>query len=143
MAIRLNESQSEHDTVVRESAKTYSDMVSKGCKVAINPDGEKNQRVGPESNPRYPDIIVWRPENPYSSSGKAEVIEEVETADSVTEEEAKQWKDYGSLGIKFILTVPKGYAKEAARIVDAKSANVTEIWHYYSENGGIKFQKYR
>lgn len=135
--------QSEHDRVVLGSSKTYGEMESRGSKVSINPNGEKNRYVGGESNPRYPDVIVWKPNFPGSSSGTAEIIEEVETADSMTRSESKQWKDYGSLGIKFILTVPKGYASIAADIVDSEKINVSEIWYYYSINGNIKFDKYR
>jgi len=143
MPTRNNVSQLEHDGVVRTSSRTYGKMEEKGYLVSVNPDGEKNRYVGGELNPRYPDVIVWLPDKPGSSSGKAAIIEEIETADSVTAGESKQWKDYGSLGIKFLLIVPRGYAKEAADIADSENVNVTEIWVYYSEGGNIKFEKYR
>lgn len=143
MAIRATLDRSEHDRIVSASAATYGNMVSKGYKVSINPGGEKNQFVGPEFNPRYPDVVVWMPDSFGSTKGKAAIIEEIETADSVTDSEAEQWKDYGSLGVKFLLVVPKGYCEEALRLITKYAANVSEIWCYYYEYGSIKFGKYR
>lgn len=143
MAIRSTLEGSEHDRIVRASAATYGDMVNKGYKVSVNPGGEKKQIVGPEFNPRYPDVVVWMPDSFGSTKGKAAIIEEIETADSVTDSEAEQWKDYGSLGVKFLLIVPKGYCEEALRLITKYTANVSELWYYYYEYDSIKFGKYR
>lgn len=143
MASRDYSNQSEHDKIVYASSRTYSEMETKGYKVSVNPNGEKNFYVGGKSNPRYPDVLVWMPDQPGSNSGKVAAIEEIETADSVTKTESGQWKDYASLSMTFRLIVPKGYAKDVAGIVDSEKINVSEIWYYYSENGNIKFDKYR
>lgn len=143
MAIRATLDRSEHDRIVSASAATYGDMVSKGYKVSINPGGDKNQFVGPEFNPRYPDVVVWMPDSFGSTKGRAAIIEEIETADSVTDSEAEQWKDYGGLGIKFLLVVPKGYCEEALRLISKYGVNVSEVWYYYYEYVNIKFVKYR
>lgn len=141
MAIRFFD-RSEHDRIVRASATTYGDMVSKGYKVSINPGGEKNQFVGPEFNPCYPDVVVWIPDSFGSTKGKAAIIEEIETADSVNDLEAEQWKDYGSLGVKFLLVVPNGYCQSALRLINKNGANVSELWYYFYERDNIKFAKY-
>jgi hypothetical protein len=143
MAIRSTLEGAEHDRIVSASAATYGDMVSKGYKVSINPGGEKNQFVGPEFNPRYPDVVVWMPDSFGSTKGRAAIIEEIETADSVTDSEAEQWKDYGSLGVKFLLVVPKRYCEEALRLIVKYEATVSEVWYYYYEYDNIKFGKYR
>lgn len=143
MAYRLSTSQLEHDSVVRASANTYANLKNKGYKVSINPGSEKNQFVGSETNPCYPDVVVWLPNTIGSTTGQAKIIEEIETVDSVTDKEAVQWKDYGSRGITFLLVVPKGYETEAIRIINRNSITVSELWHYYSEYGQIKFGKYQ
>ncbi|MBP6919502.1 MAG: hypothetical protein KBC23_00725 [Candidatus Omnitrophica bacterium] len=143
MAIRTTLEESEHDRIVSASAATYGEMQRKGYKVSTNPGGEKNQFVGPASNPRYPDVVVWLPDSLGSARGTAVIIEEIETAESVSDSEAEQWKDYGSLGIKFLLIVPSKYCDEALRLISKHNVNVSEVWYYYYELGNTKFVKYR
>src|SRR2546427_12966390 len=99
MRNRRGDKQSEHDAVVSASARTYSGWANKGFKVSVNPNGQKNQFVGTSGSRLYPDVVVWEPHSSGSSSGKAHIIEEIETDDSVNEQEAAQWAEYGSLGI--------------------------------------------
>lgn len=144
MGKRNYNSQSEHDRVVIASSKTYGSMEANGSKVSINPDGEKNFWVGNESNPRYPDVAVWKPDSPGSNRASAvEVIEEIETEDSVTYAESAQWKDYAGLGIIFRLIVPKDYVNMAVSIINSEGIGVSEIWYYYFENSIIKFGKHK
>jgi len=133
--------QSVHDLVVAASAGTYSEMEKQGNKVSTNPNGQKNQRVGDDS---YPDVIVWQPDIAKPTSGKAIVIEEIETEDSVTEAESKQWKEFGEIGISvFRLIVPLLKAPEALRIVQSKKINVSEIWSYeVKDDGRVTFNKF-
>lgn len=137
MVYRTSLVQLDHDDAVRASARTYGEMEKKGYKVGINPDGEKNVSV----NSHYPDVVVWKPDAIGLGKGKTEIIEEIETADSVTDIEAEQWKAYGSLGVKFLLIVPKGYESETKALASRKGANVSEFWVYYTENGTIKFAR--
>ncbi len=53
--------QSEHDIVVRESARTYAEQEKKGYKISTNPGSDKNFFVGTERDPKYPDVVVWMP----------------------------------------------------------------------------------
>jgi len=143
MAIRAPFKQSEHDTIVRASAATYTNSLTNGYQVATNPDGEHNRFVGPATSPKYPDVVVWKPSALNSTSGTAHIIEEIETEDSVNREEAEQWREYASLGVeKFILVVPQSKAHEAYQLVMSMRIRVTEIWYYFYDNGVVKFSKY-
>lgn len=135
--------QSEHDLVVQRSATTYEDSIRTGHKISINPDGQKNQRIGGEGNEKYPDVVVWMPSSPGSSSGTAKIIEEIETEESVNENEATQWKEYAGLGIPiFRLIVPKSKAAEAKAIVEKKKIGVSDIWIYTITSNDVHFQEY-
>lgn len=142
MAYRNPGSQSEHDRVIAASARTYWKMEQQGYQVSTNPGPQKNCAVG-GTRALYPDVVVVKPETPGSSRGTAVIIEEVETADSVTETEAKQWQNFASLGIgTFRLIVPTTSTREALALVQQFRIAVNEIWGYFFESGEVKFQKY-
>ena len=135
--------QSEHDIVVRESARTYAEQVKQGYKVSTNPGSDKNFYVGTEQEPKYPDVVVWKPRAPQATGGSVMIIEEIETEETVTEDHASQWKEYGGLGVSsFRLIVPKAKAGDAKSIVDAKKIRVSEIWSYSIWNGSVHFEKF-
>jgi|SRR3972149_1831574 len=141
MTSRFSTEQSTHDNVVRTCLNTYRSLQEQGYKVDINPGSEKNRLVRP-SNPLYPDVVVWKPEYPGSTKGQAEIIEEVETSSSVTPSEASQWRDLGSLGVKFILTVPQGSEDNARKIVNDEKVRLDELWNYrVDESGNVVFAK--
>jgi len=142
MRNRRGDKQSEHDAVVSASARTYSGWTNKGFKVSVNPNGQKNQFVGKSESPLYPDVVVWEPHSSGSSSGKAHIIEEIETDDSVNEQEAGQWSDYGSMGIStFNLVVPASRKNDAVEIIRRKGiSGVTRVQGYYIRNGRIEFE---
>ncbi|OGP54165.1 MAG: hypothetical protein A2Y65_00315 [Deltaproteobacteria bacterium RBG_13_52_11] len=52
-----------------------------------------------EFNNRYPDLIL-------ANQGMVLAIMEVETEESITPEQARQWKEFAGLGAKLILMVP-------------------------------------
>jgi len=81
--------------------KTYTNHPKQNMGVEI-----KNQK------PVYPDIVVVDAEKK-----KAEMIGEVETASTVNEDHAAQWKEYSSLST-FFLYIPKNYVSEASRILN-------------------------
>lgn len=142
MAYRSPGSQSEHDRVVAASARTYGKLEQQGCQVFTNPGPQKNCAVG-GTRALYPDVVVVKPETPGSSRGTAVVIEEVETADSVTETEAKQWQDFATLGVgTFRLIVPTASTREALALVQRFRIAVNEVWGYFFEGVEVKFQKY-
>jgi hypothetical protein len=139
MALRYT-TQSEHDQVVRASAATYNQLLQQGYKVGINPGAETNQQVG---SGNYPDVIVWKPNPPpKQNEGTAVIIEEIETEDSVTANEAAQWKKFGELSVsKFILIVPATKIREALALVQSERVKVSEIWSYEDRGGRYFFTK--
>jgi hypothetical protein len=133
----------DHDSVVRASVGSYSTLRSQGFEVTINPGSDKNRYVGGDDNPRYPDVIVWKPEYPGATRGTAIIIEEIETENSVSYTEGEQWKDFGALGIKFLLSVPRGKEYAAKQIIDYMGVRVDELWTYTfnTTTGKYDFQK--
>jgi hypothetical protein len=129
MALRIAERQVEHDRVVYASAgllqRKFEDR-----RVTVNPDHRHNMQIGREGKTCYPDVLMWQPESTSSMRGSVELICEVETADSTTEEESAQWNEYGKIPITFCLVVPKEKERDAVRIVKKNSVHVSQLWTY-------------
>jgi len=141
MKIRGSQVQSEHDKVVRASAGTYHSKVAEGCRVSVNPDGEHNFYLGPENNPIYPDVVVWKPSSPGANGGNVEIIEEIETAESVNETEADQWAEYGArFGGTFFLIVPSGSERQALTIIRRRRIRVSQIYTYALSGQNVSFE---
>ncbi len=133
----------DHDAVVRTSATTYAELEQQGYVVSTNLTGATRRMVGRPENPYYPDLIVWKPSTPSSSTGTVYIIEEIETEESVSYDAGQKWKAYGELGInKFILIVPLTKVQLALRIVKELNCNISEIWYYDVSSGVIVFNKY-
>lgn len=95
MAIRSNPYL--HDRVIEIAANNLRQTGN--YRVYTNPGNQHNTRIGT----LYPDIILTPP-----TTNTVQFIIEVETADSVTANEAlAQWKGYSSLGGTFYLLVPR------------------------------------
>jgi hypothetical protein len=110
MATRTSQGQSEHDAAVRAARQIYSD---RGKHAWINPGSEKNKSW----SGRYIDVIAVNEPN----ADRAWVIE-VETADSVNDDEAKgQWKDYATAYTAWYLAVPQ-HSKDQAESLLARHA---------------------
>jgi len=104
MANRKSDRQSDHDAAVAGLASVYRD---KGFSQWSNPNGEKNK----DFDGRYPDVIV------KSKDGDGYYLFEIETDDSVSEDEASsQWKDYDSTWSCWYLGVPVDNEGEAKRL---------------------------
>jgi len=141
MAKRIS-SQSEHDRVTEASAGTYSQLTQQGYKVTTNPGNQQNRFVGSPEH-LFPDVIVWKPDQNDPNKGQAIIIEEIETSESVNQNEVEQWRKYAALGVsKFILIVPASYASEAHRLVQINNIRVTEIWYYTFQYQQVYFTKY-
>jgi len=133
--------QSEHDRVVEASSNTYGSKLAEGRRVSVNPGSQHNFYMGDEKHPRYPDVVVWKPRYQGASGGNVEIIEEVETAESVTEAEADQWVDYGSFFPgTFFLIVPKGWERRALAIIRQRRARVSQIFSYLLSGQNVSFE---
>ena len=81
----------------------------------------------PDGRPAYPDIVVVEDPENYT-----EIIGEVETAETVTEEEAaREWLPFAELGPLYLF-VPTGMGDEAMRIVKKLKVPIVGLrtWRY-------------
>ena len=101
MANRTLNEQSEHDNVINYA---YSRLNKQTHDVYINPGSHKNTSV----NGLYPDIIITA-----KGDKVVKFIIEVETANSINQNEVTQWRNYIKLGGIFYLLVPKDYRHKA------------------------------
>lgn len=94
-----------HDSVVRASAATYPQSLldSQGLQLDMNIDSKK-RRIGGESDPIYPDVVLWKPHYIGSPKGKAVVIEKIETEKSI-ENNWPEWPKFVRRGVIFNLIV--------------------------------------
>ena len=119
---RTQLSQTEHDKLVAMIARerfSYEDRTT-----YTNPDGEQNYAV----NGEYPDIVAVK-------SGDTPIMGEVETEESVTEEESEQWKRYAALSGAIYLYVPKSKVSDAKAIIKSKKIGITELRSYEYADG--------
>lgn len=131
--IRSTTNQNLHDKVVKDIAKSRFDGIK--YDVYTNPNGEKNAYIGPEENKVYPDIVVL--EKGYDRrTGIA--IGEIETDDSINDNEAEQWSEYSSSVIPFYLYIPAGYAQTTIDIMKKKDIKISGLRTYkYLATGEI------
>ena len=133
VAKRVQEKQSVHDQAVLDIGNVRFGNWE-GVTVHTNPGSEHNYGAKKGDGYIYPDIVIEK-----TGTDTITVVVEVETASSVTEEEAtSQWKEYASLGCPFYLYVESGSGAKAKRL--AKDLNISinrfREWHY--ESGQLK-----
>ena len=90
---RTGDEQFLHDWVIRELKEKYSRIYKE---VHINPGDEHNYEV----RGYYPDAVCV-------NYGQVVMIIEVETKDTVNEQELAEWKEMSDLGVQLVLLVPK------------------------------------
>jgi hypothetical protein len=127
------ENQLEHDQVIMASALTYERWKEKGYLVSTNPDGHQNHNIG---NGIFPDLVVWKPDGEF---GQTVIIEEVETADTINDRKAKEWKKLQRWHASFFLIVPRECVILAREVVKRNKVDVDEIEAYWIENEQVKF----
>lgn len=118
-----------HDRVVRE-IKNVLDQ--KNYDVILNPGQEKN--AGIVGN--YPDVIMA-----IKGTRQVRFILEIETADSVTKEEAEgQWKKYANeIRATFYIVVPEGALARAKSFCQLVGINARFATYAFDANGKISF----
>jgi hypothetical protein len=76
----------------------------------------------------YPDIVAVKDKTVVA-------IGEVETEESVNEEEARQWISYAAFKINFYLYVPKSKVSDAVNLIKSKKIGVAGLRSYeYVDN---------
>lgn len=125
-----------HDKAVRDIAEKRFD--NERFDVLTNPGSQKNASVGSVDNPLFPDIVVLE-----RGTGRrtAIAIGEVETVDSVNEEEVSQWADYSKTRIPFYLYVPIESIEVCRRLLDGNSVKIAGLRAYrYDPEGRLVVQ---
>ena len=119
-----------HDRVVRE-IKNVLDQ--KNYDVILNPGQEKN--AGIVGN--YPDVIMA-----IKGTRQVRFILEIETADSVTKEEAEgQWKKYANeIRATFYIVVPEGALAKAKQLCQQIGINARFATYDVAPTGKISFR---
>ncbi len=92
-SLRSSDEQFLHDWVVRKIGEKYGRLYKE---VYINPGEEKNY----EFKGQYPDAV-------FINYGQVVQIVEVETVETVNEEEVGEWQRLAGLGVKLSIVVPK------------------------------------
>lgn len=118
----------ERDRVARASSSTYSpqELARLGLKITLNLSNQRTRYVG--SPPVYPELVVWRPDNPYTETGQAVIVEEVETSGSLTQPRINDWRILSSLlGVRFNLIVPSSSLTQIRSILNTNQLNITNI----------------
>lgn len=121
MADRHLDYQSIHDSVIQTA---YNNLDKVNHDVYINPGTIKNTQV----KGLYPDIIITN-----KNEKNVKFIIEVETQDSINQNEVQQWTDYSNLGGQFYLLVPKNM-KDTAELLCRQNNIKARIGIYYKDN---------
>jgi hypothetical protein len=123
---RSEEKQREHDFIINSSFKSW---VERGdVNVYQNPGEEHNFSV---AGIYYPDIVV------LNKANNLYLIEQVETSETVTEEEAKEWRNFAGFGVLLNLIVPEEKLEEAKKL--SKDIANIRIQTYTFKNGTLEF----
>lgn len=135
MALKVSRSSQEkslHDRAVADVAKerlSFPNNDHPNWKTYLNePDQTMAVNIG-NNNKIYPDIVVID-----KSKNQVEILGEVESEATVTNEEAEQWKEYSKATSTFYLYVPKGTEAIAKKLISENSITVAGIrtWQYNS-----------
>lgn len=116
--------QKEHDLVILASARTYESYKQNGYQVSVNLTGHENHDIGKGN---FPDLVVWKE---GGENGTNYIIEEVETAETVNEQEVAEWIRYAGSCQVFYLIVPKDSMEAAKELVNKFHIRVTMIQGY-------------
>lgn len=124
MGDRHQDYQALHDLVIQTA---YSNLEKTKHDVYINPNRQKNTSV----NGLYPDIII-------TDKGEKSVkfIIEVETQDSINQNEIPHWNDFSMLGGLFYLLVPKNM-KDTAELLCRQNNIKARVGTYSQEYSTI------
>jgi hypothetical protein len=109
---RSKDEQFLHDWVIRKLKEKYSRLYKE---VQTNPGEEKNF----EFKGYYPDVV-------FANYGQIVLIAEVETEETINEDEVKEWRELSNLGVQLVLLVPKEM-QNAARDICWKSGIAAKV----------------
>ena len=142
MARRTASSQSEHDRVIEAWARIAARRFSRDVQVGTNPGDLRRIQVGPDHDPRFPDVLVWRSDAADGRDGSAELVAEIETSDSLAADEVGEWAAYGKLLAPFHLIVPVGSEDRAVQLLKKSGVRVSQLWSYEIVGEEVMFSQY-
>ena len=127
--------QSEHDKVILEVAKREINLDE--YTVGINPGESKRYPVRLAGRKWiFPDLVVR-----HRTTRRLREVHEVETSESVNQEEVNQWKDFASLRHRFILWVPLDSATRASALLEKNELRNVDLEVYeVDRHGKIKLR---
>ena len=130
MAQRTTESTNLHDRVIREIRYVLN---QKEYDIHLNPVQEKNAGIAGN----YPDVIMT-----IKGTPNVKFILEVETADSITKEEAEgQWKKYANeIKATFYIVVPEAFAFRAKQLCQQAGVNARFATFAINDLGKLTFK---
>ncbi len=129
--VRPVREQLEHDRVIRILQTRWRRKYA----VAANVGAEQSASIGSGDATVYPDLVLSN-----LASHKAEIVVEVETAESVNNLEAlAEWAKFGRLRTAFHLYVPTGSVDAAKRLCAEHGIPVAEICTYHELGGQMRF----
>ena len=123
-----------HDELVSIIARErfpFPDLEHPNWETFTNHPDQTMGVLNEEEEPLYPDIVVLNTDN-----NEAVMIGEIETSESVSEEESEQWKEYSDVAKPLYLYVPKGYCKEAKDLAEDAGAEIKGFRIYYVNLSG-------
>ena len=109
---RSRDEQFLHDWVISKIKEKYSRLYKE---VHTNPGEEKNF----EFKGYYPDVV-------FVNYGQIMLIAEVETQETINEEEVQEWRELSNLGTQLMLLVPKEL-QNAARDICWKNGIAAKV----------------
>ena len=127
MAARPDEEQTEHDLVIEATVEQLGNSTK--YLVLANPGTEKNVAVGHQ----YPDIVVTE-----RGSSKVRLVIEVETTDTVGDQELNHWRALAGLGPPLYLLAPYTATPDAERLCTEAGIKCHHGYYHKDEMGRFK-----
>jgi hypothetical protein len=127
MAARPEEEQTEHDLVIEAAVEQFAGSAK--YLLHANPGTEKNVAVGRE----YPDIIVTE-----RGSTKVRLLIEVETTDTVGDQELPHWRALSNLGPPLYLLTPYAATADAERLTTEAGIKCHHGYYHKDELGRFR-----
>lgn len=94
---------------------------------------KKTMGVKTNGDAVYPDIVVTDAEK----KGSAIIAGEIETEETIDDDEAKQWDRYGKLCGTCYVYVPEGSEKETKKLIEKGKLSVTGVRTYRFEESKL------
>lgn len=127
MAARPEEQQIEHDLVIEATVEQFGNSAK--YVLYSNPGTEQNVAVGHQ----YPDVVVTE-----KGSSKVRFIIEVETTDTVGDQELNHWRALAGLGPPLYLLSPYAALADAERLCAGAGIKCHNGYYIRDDTGLLK-----